>query len=36
MVDAMNGPNAAVTMAVVFTSAPYLKIEWAAQMIDNT
>ncbi|KAG8218073.1 hypothetical protein J3R82DRAFT_3575 [Butyriboletus roseoflavus] len=36
MVDAMNGPNAAVTMGVAYATKPYLKIEWAAQMIDNT
>ncbi|KAH0827409.1 hypothetical protein J3R83DRAFT_4065 [Lanmaoa asiatica] len=36
LVDAMNGPNAAMMLAIVYTTTPYLKIEWAAQMIDNT
>ncbi|KAG8215920.1 hypothetical protein J3R82DRAFT_7892 [Butyriboletus roseoflavus] len=36
LVDAMNGPNAIVMAESAFSSIPYIKIEWAAQMIDNT
>lgn len=36
LVDAMNGPNAIAVEESAFSSIPYIKVEWAAQMIDNT
>lgn len=34
--EAANGPNSLLTTLVIFETKPYLKIEWATQMIDNT
>lgn len=35
LADAMRGPLALENFTNVWANTPYLKIEWAAQMVDN-
>ncbi|KAG2134198.1 uncharacterized protein EDB93DRAFT_1107395 [Suillus bovinus] len=36
LADATSGPMGSENVAVVWATAPYLKIEWSAQLVDNT
>ena len=36
VVGGLNGPNATILEESAFSSIPYIKIEWTAQLIENT